>query len=324
MTLALLPLSLLYRFVYSARTALYSHGVYASYRASVPVIIVGNLTVGGAGKTPLVIELLTRLQDMGFNPGVISRGYGSRADNYPLLVDKTLDPAICGDEPLLIAQRTGLPVVIGPNRRDDVELLLSDSTVDIIVSDDGLQHLALGRDIEICLIDKTTHGDNQFTLPAGPYREPVSRFATTNINVLHVLPDQFEDLPTMPNDLSKQPPAMTLKVGEVASVNKVSGQKFEPDAGVHAVAGIGKPERFFASCRQLGWNISSHAFADHHAYIEQDLDFADDLPIVMTEKDAVKCQNFAQDNLWYLPVDAKLNTSFEEQLRHELQRINLL
>ena len=313
LTLLLYPFSLVYRAVYAIRSKLYTLSVFPIYQAPVPLIVVGNLTVGGAGKTPLVIEVVTRLKRLGLKPGVISRGYGSNAQSYPLLVNKNSDHVICGDEPKLIAQRTGVPVVIGPNRRDDIELLLKDADVNIIVSDDGLQHLAMGRDIEICITDKTTNSQNHFTLPAGPYRESISRLTTTNINVLHVSPGQFEDSPSM-----------QLVAGEVTSITKAPAATFDASSGVHAVAGIGKPCRFFSTCEELGWNIKAHAFADHHPFTEQDLAYADNLPIVMTEKDAVKCQQFAQDRLWYLPVSAKLNDSFEQQLMQELKRINAI
>jgi len=166
LTSVLKPLSSVYKGAFAARKKAFKHGLFSSYRAPIPVIVVGNLTVGGTGKTPLVIHLVEQLKVLGFAPGVISRGYSGKADSYPLKVVSDTPVSESGDEPALIVKRTGVPMVVGPNREDSIELLLSESAIDLIVSDDGLQHLALERDIEVCLVDDTVSQSNENLLPA--------------------------------------------------------------------------------------------------------------------------------------------------------------
>jgi len=308
LTVFLWPLSVLYRAVFFIRKQCYQLGVFSSYKAPVPVIIIGNLTVGGTGKTPLVIHLVSVLRELGYTPGVISRGYHGDAASYPLFVTATTPVSESGDEPALIVRRTDVPMAVGPNRRANIEQLLSQSNVDIIISDDGLQHLALERDVEICLIDETTNAANHSLLPAGPYREPLSRLKSVDIIVRHRQSD-----PLKVNAATGKNFTMILNASEPQSINNQSDSSnliFDKKVPIHAVAGIGNPQRFFSTCEQLGLEFQAHSFADHHQFKVQDFDFGDQRSVLMTEKDAVKCTHFENDKLWFLPVDAQLSSGF--------------
>ncbi len=311
-TVVLWPLSLMYRLLFGLRSMLYASGVISSYKAPVPVLVVGNLTVGGTGKTPLVIHLVETLRGFGFNPGVISRGYGGSASAYPYVVTTDSPVDECGDEPALIVSRTAVPMVVGPDRRASIEALLELTAIDIVISDDGLQHLALQRDLEICLMDSTSPLVNNFLLPAGPYREALSRLKTVDLIVDHGV-DNDSDLRF----------AMNLSPSAPRPVSPEAGfsQQFPAEFSFHAVAGIGNPSRFFNTCRKLGYTFSEHRFPDHHPFSKDDIDFAGET-VLMTEKDAVKCQNFAQSEHWYLPVDATLSAKFDGALKARLTKLN--
>lgn len=297
LTVLLWPLSLLYRALFVVNRSLYRLGIKRVYRAPVPVIIIGNVTVGGTGKTPLVIFLVEALREHGFKPAVISRGYAGHAPEYPLLVTSQTPVEYCGDEPTLIVRRTKVPMCVGPNRKSAIELLLDTHDVDVIISDDGLQHFALARDLELCLVDDTSPLANSHLLPAGPYREPAYRLSTVDFVIRHGGNDGIcmELVATSPKPLV------------------TSDAVFDSSKKIHAVAGIGNPQRFFDTCRRLGLTIEPHSFPDHHAFSLSDIDFGDSL-VLMTEKDAVKCQAFADERHWYLPVDAKLNAGFTDAL----------
>jgi len=298
------PLSLLYRGIMQLRWWAYRLNVFTHYRAPVPVIVVGNISVGGTGKTPIVVYLVEQLRQQGFQPGVISRGYGGNAQVYPLMVKATTPAAECGDEPALITQRTQVPMVVGPNRRASIELLLSKASCDVIISDDGLQHYALARDVELCIIDATSPFKNPFLLPAGPWRESRQRLSRVNFVVEHHT--QAPNTSGWAMWLNAQPP---LKVSDQTVFESANFNKHLTK--VHAVAGIGNPQRFFNTCRGLGFELIEHSFADHHAYQASDLAFSDDLPVLMTEKDAVKCKAFAVNKNWYyVPVEAQLTEGF--------------
>ena len=308
---ALRPLSEVYKLMFNLRGWCYRTGLLASYRAPLPVIVVGNITIGGSGKTPLLISLVGELRELGFKPGVISRGYGGHAKHYPLAVTASTDPIECGDEPALIVKRTQVPMVVGPNRQADIQLLIAEHDIDIIISDDGLQHLALQRDIEICVLDHTSTEDretNYYLLPAGPYRESIERLVSVDLIVEHLSQDQAQSSEGSATRCSMfLEPAQPVSISNKATPQNSKSLEFNPNAGIHAVVGIGKPQRFFDTCLNQGWNIEQHAFADHHPYVQADLKFPDDKPVLMTEKDAVKCQKFNLENHWYLPVDAKLS-----------------
>lgn len=277
-------------------------------RLTVPVIVVGNLTVGGTGKTPLVIAIVKCLQRAGYRPGIISRGYGGKAHSWPQQVRPDSDPVMVGDEPILIARHTGCPMAVGPDRVAAGRSLLQHADCDILVCDDGLQHYALWRDVEILVVDGVRRFGNGFCLPAGPLREPTHRkeqvdFVVTNgttVNREYSMSYQGDTLVNLAR------PEISRPLTDLV------------EQRVHAVAGIGNPTRFFSALRRARLNVEPHAFADHYAYQQSDLDFDDDAPVIMTEKDAVKCQRFVQDNFWYLPIEAQLNAEFETRLLNRI------
>lgn len=277
----------------------------------VPVIVVGNISIGGTGKTPFVIWLVQRLHDWGFSPGVISRGYGGRAPEYPLTVTAQTDAALCGDEPLLIALRTGAPVVVAPDRLAAARRLLELHKVDVVVADDGLQHYRLPRNREICVVDGRRGFGNGALLPAGPLREPPSRLREVDLLVVNGDGAVGGPAPTV---------RMQLQPGQVWSVTEPARRVPLPlaslrDARVHAVAGIGDPQRFFATLEAQGLRPIRHVFPDHHRYVAADLDFGDEAPVIMTEKDAVKCRGLRRAGLWALPVSAWLSAADEQRVR---------
>ncbi len=267
-----------------------------------PVIVVGNISVGGTGKTPFVIWLVEQLRAQGWRPGVISRGYGGRAPQYPHVVDAGGDAVHSGDEPLLIARRCGCPVVVAPDRRAAALRLLELGDVDIIVADDGLQHYALARDLEICVVDGARGLGNGALLPAGPLREPATRLRDVDLVVVNGEGWNEAGLASVRMQLQAET-AQSLRDGGSRSLAEFSGQR------VHAVAGIGHPPRFFATLRSFGIDVIEHAFADHHPYQASDLRFGDRLPVLMTEKDAVKCRSIDLADAWFVPVAASLSAT---------------
>lgn len=293
------PLELVYRLLTGLRRQAYRAGLCPAYRAPVPVVVVGNITVGGTGKTPVVIALVEALQSRGLRPGVVSRGYGAaRGATFPHRVDATSSAADCGDEPLLIHQRTGAPCVVAPDRPAAVRALLAASAVDLVVCDDGLQHYALARDFEIALLDAQRLLGNGFCLPAGPLREPAGRLRAVDWMLYRggSEPDTSVDyaidglLPLLHDD-ETAPPAQ--------------------GSAIDAVAGIGQPAQFFASLEAMGFQVTGHVFADHHAFVPEDFVGLGERPLIMTEKDAVKCRALAGRggmgrNLWYLKISARL------------------
>lgn len=306
---ALLPLAGIYRAVGTLRKQ-WLLRIKGACQLPVPVIVVGNISVGGTGKTPLVIWLVALLQTAGYRVGIVSRGYKGKAAVFPQSVTATADPAIVGDEPLLLALRTHCPVIVDPDRVAAARYLLEHYDCTVIVSDDGLQHYRLGRTMEIAVIDGQRQLGNGWSLPAGPLREPESRLQEVDFIVCNGgdWPSSYH-MQLVPTAFVKlQNPNLQV------AVNYFSGQT------VHAVAGIGHPPRFFDTLRALGIQVIEHAFPDHHRYTAQQLDFADTLPIVMTEKDAVKCKKLIliNPNLWYLTITAELPSVLGEQLLTQL------
>lgn len=307
----LLPLSWLFRLSVRVRRHLYSSGIKKVYRCSVPVIVVGNITVGGTGKTPSVIWLVEFLQSQGFRPGIVSRGFGGQGKVQ--WVEKNADPKIVGDEAVLLARRGQCPVVVGINRVAAVQLLLQRTSCNIVISDDGLQHYRLARDLEIAVIDGVRGFGNECFLPAGPLRESISRLQTVDFVLVNGA-----------NTLMEQQYSMHLQSDVACAVNDPQQKKavdFFKKNKVHALAAIGHPQRFFALLRELGLDIIEHVFPDHYHYQKKDIEFADGLPVLMTEKDAVKCEKFADQRHWYLPVTAKMDARLPESLMTKVKNI---
>lgn len=303
-TYMLLPFSWLFQILIFSRRAYYRLRQPSIHR--VPVIVVGNITVGGTGKTPVVMALATFLKEKGYHPGIVMRGYQGHFKGPYQAVSRDSDPFDVGEEAVLIARTTACPVMVGQDRAFVSEQLLSIHHVDIIISDDGLQHYALARDIEIVVVDKKRLWGNGFCLPAGPLREPISRLKTVD----YVLVQEGH----LPNALTfhKQLCEKAINLANLSSVSlsHFVGQK------VHAVAGIGDPESFFSSLRAMGILVIVHAFPDHHWFSEKDLKFKEPYPILMTEKDAVKCARFTHLPLWSIPMTIEL----PEPLQHNLLR----
>ena len=305
----LMPLGFLFSDVVKFRKFLYRIGLLKTQTLPVPVIVVGNITVGGTGKTPLIIYLAKFLKDSGFKPGIISRGYGGLADSWPQWVNLDSLAKDVGDEALLIAKQTSCPMAVGPLRVAAARLLLEKADCDVILSDDGLQHYALHRTIEIAVIDGERRFGNGYCLPAGPLREPIERL--TSVDLIIVNGDKQE-----PNEYS-----MSL-VGDIA-INLLTGEQkhlveFKIEA-CHAIAGIGHPERFFKQLALAGLNTSNKSFPDHYSFQPEDINFSDQKPVLMTEKDAVKCKTFAGQQHWYVPVSACPESLFTEQLLNLLR-----
>lgn len=288
------PLAACFSATVQLRAAAYRHGWLRSHRVGVPVIVVGNLFVGGTGKTPLVIWLAQRLRASGCRPGVVSRGYNGEAAREPRLVEANDDPACMGDEPVLIAARTGMPVAVGADRVAAAELLIAERHCDLIISDDGLQHYRLERDVEIAVFDAERGVGNGRCFPAGPLREPLSRLQRVDL----VLGNG--------GAVNGGGYAFRLLPGELVAVGHGSPSSVPPAVGsrVRAVAGIGHPERFFRLLQAQGYCVVPQPFPDHYMFQQKDLQYAEPLPIIMTEKDAVKCRQMAMDGLWCLPVAA--------------------
>ncbi|MEB7883226.1 tetraacyldisaccharide 4'-kinase [Serratia fonticola] len=310
--LLLLPLSWLYGLVSGLIRLSYRCGLRKSWRAPVPVVIVGNLTAGGNGKTPMVIWLVEQLQQRGYRVGVVSRGYGGKSAVYPLVLDAQTTTRQAGDEPVLIFQRTGAPVAISPKRAEAVQALLSQGKLDLIITDDGLQHYALQRDFELVVIDGVRRFGNGWWLPAGPMRERVSRLKTVDACVA--------------NGGVAQPGEIAMKLQAQDAVNIASGERRPAIELPHvvAMAGIGHPPRFFATLEKLGVEVDREvAFADHQEYNHGQLAAlaSQGQTLLMTEKDAVKCRAFAQPDWWYLPVEAVLPTEQAEQLLQGIQKL---
>lgn len=286
----------------------YRKGWLPTFEAGVPVVVVGNLTVGGTGKTPVVIALAQWLREQGWRPAIVSRGYGGRADHGARRVQPDSDPREVGDEPVLLARNANCPVAVCRRRIDAVALLLQQTDCDLILTDDGLQHYALHRDIEICVISGTRRLGNGWCLPAGPLREPASRL--TEVDFVLSVGRAGE------GEWAVQRVAGQLRGVDTAArqapLHHLRGQR------VHGVAGIGDPQQFFATLRDAGLEVIEHAFPDHHVYRAADLAFAQDLPIVMTEKDAVKCRAFGGARAWYLESSVRLDPAWLQALARRL------
>jgi len=278
-----------------------------------PVIVVGNISVGGTGKTPMVIWMANMLKAYGMNPGIVSRGYGGNSKDWPQKVTRKSNPLEVGDEPVIIARSTSCPVYVDPDRMRAIDHLVRENVIDIIISDDGLQHYRMPRDVEIVMIDGVRRFGNELCLPAGPLREPVSRLKSVDFKV--VTSGQAQE-----NDEYE----MELQGNELVNARNPEKTKLLKDFRrhqVHAVAGIGSPMRFFSTLTSAGVQVVMHPFPDHHIFKASDFKFKVDLPVIMTEKDAIKCSHLVGENVWYLPVKAKLGHEFATNLIHKLKVI---
>ena len=297
--LLLYPVSLLFAVLSLLRRVGYRTNLFNSHRLSIPVVIVGNITAGGAGKTPLVIALVEHLKRQGIRPGVISGGYGgSVRGGPPGEVYAGSSPVEVGDESVVIAKRTGVPVVVAKDRVAAAKMLIGHC--EILICDDGLQHYALQRDIEIVVIDAQRLLGNGLLLPAGPLRESQKRLESVDL-VVHSGKDRGQPGYELLADA-----VVNLETGTNIALSELAGEQ------VHAVAAIAYPDKFFSLLRSHGIDIIEHRFPDHYAFKVEDLRFNDDRPIVMTEKDQVKCQEFANDNMWFLSVSAVVDTDILE------------
>ena len=313
------PLSIIFQTLVSVRRKIQQRKIRpASFKA--PVVIIGNISVGGTGKTPLLIELVNHYKAAGFSPGVVSRGYGAATREFPFQVAEDTDVRLSGDEAKLIVQRTECPVVIDPNRSRAVQHLLEHNNVDLVFCDDGLQHYKLYRDIEIAVIDGKRLFGNGFSLPAGPLRERAGRLNSVDFVVVNG--DPVKELPALEQ-------ASVMQIRPRFLVNLRSGER-RPLAGapfsmgnvVQAVAALGNPERFYAALKVLPYQIEHFTFADHYSFSESDFDSGKldpQQPIVMTEKDAVKCQAFARANFWCLTVEVVLDDAFVAALTQRIK-----
>ena len=296
---ALLPLTALYCLVSRLKQWRDTHKQVVQ---PVPVIVVGNITVGGTGKTPVVIWLVQQLQALGLSVGVISRGYGGKAGVATVTANS--DPQNVGDEPVLIVQRTDVPLVVGRQRNLAIQRLLENTACDVNISDDGLQHYAMARAVEIVVVDGQRQFGNGYCLPAGALREPLSRLKTVDFVL------------TNGQNLQMQGDTLiNLKHGQTRKLSEFAGQT------VHVVTGIGNPQRFISSLQAVGLSVIAHVYPDHYAFNGTELQLKPDLPILMTEKDAVKCRAFAAEHCWYLPITAHIEADLAQRLLTRIREV---
>ncbi|MBQ4832337.1 tetraacyldisaccharide 4'-kinase [Pseudoalteromonas sp. MMG010] len=307
--LILLPFSALFWFISNLRKQLYKFNVLRAFTANTPIIVIGNISVGGNGKTPFVLWLYSHLTAKGLKVGIISRGYGAQAPSYPYLVTEKSTTVEAGDEPVLMFQRLQCPIAVGPNRQHSIELLEQKFELDVIISDDGMQHYKMPRTIECCIVDSQRQFGNGLLMPAGPLRETKQRLKEVDLVV--------ENGGNSEHSYQLEPSAF---------ISVYNGQKLENKCiKAHVVSAIGNPKRFEHSIQQQGITLlSTHHFRDHYAYKADDFSkFGDDY-VLMTEKDAVKCRGFAKANWYYLPVNAKPTQSVVNELNILLKQKGIL
>jgi tetraacyldisaccharide 4'-kinase len=320
----LIPLSGVYWLLITLRRFLYQIGLFGRHKAVVPVIVVGNITTGGTGKTPVTIWLVQELSARGFSPGIVSRGYGGSRSSTSMRVDSASDPAVVGDEPVLLARRTQCPVVVDANRARAAQMLADDG-VDVILADDGLQHYRLERTYEICVIDGARCLGNRLLLPAGPLRETIDRLEEVDQILLN---GQRCEGTADVTAIEQNAIEFNLVASEAERLNGSLARQIERFSGttVHGVAAIGNPARFFDMLRSHGIQVIEHAFQDHSALRQRDLEFGDDFDVLMTEKDAVKLGHVSSDKYWTVPVDMQIDAvaagpwleQIESRLRSEM------
>lgn len=317
------PLSLLFQLFTSLRRRLQQPSSRPNY-LTVPLVIIGNISAGGTGKTPLLINLANELRNQGFKPGIISRGYGGNVAQYPMAVDDESNVLESGDEAFLIAEKTACPVYVDPDRCSALRGLLNSEEVDVVLSDDGLQHYKLYRDIEIVVVDGQRLFSNGFCFPAGPLRESVARLKEVDQIVINGEPS---------TELSELEQASLMQMEPRFFVNLLSGKKrpfsgapFNMGNKLQAVSALGNPQRFYDLLHRLPYQVKTFSFPDHHLFTAADFEqeeMDEHQPIVMTEKDAVKCGAFAKANFWYLSVDVVLESDFTDRLISRIRELTI-
>lgn len=310
------PFSWIYCLLILLRRGAYHLGLFNTHRFDVPVVVVGNLTVGGNGKTPLVAAIAEYLSKQGLRPGLVARGYGGQSKYWPQAVTEESSACMVGDEPVLLVQKTKLPMVVGPDRVAAIKHLLSQYPVDVVISDDGLQHYKMHRDIEVLAIDSKRRFGNGSLLPAGPLREPVGRAKKVDYILVKTMSEK--------ESVNLGEYKFQIEVGQpysllLGQLNKDSSL-LNMSKKIHGVAAIAHPEQFFDTLTQLGFEVIPHAFPDHHHFTEQDIQFDDTLPVVMTEKGAVKCQQIVTNRHWALPILAKIDPTFLQKLKQDVEQ----
>ena len=303
----LVPLSWLFRAISRFRRIVLQWR-FQGQSYAMPVVVIGNISLGGSGKTPLIIALAKALSERGYSVGVVSRGYGGASAQYPLVVGPDTPVSQSGDEPLLIAKKLGCPLVVDPNRARAVEKLVKSCSCDLILSDDGLQHYRLHRDVEIAVVDGRRRFGNGYTLPAGPLRESPRRLKEVDFIIQNGGIVEPDDPGTYIVQLE------TSGLRRFGSSELIGFDQWVESTNIHAVAAIGHPERFFESLRKMGFKVDSEPKNDHQTLTARDIGFDDDLPVVITAKDAVKYQDLVPDNLWVLEVEMALDNEFVSSL----------
>ncbi|MDG5500486.1 tetraacyldisaccharide 4'-kinase [Marinobacter sp. BGYM27] len=309
------PLAWVYRRVTRSRRQAFLSGNAPAQRPPLPVVVIGNITAGGTGKSPLVLAVVSHLKAAGWRPVIISRGYGGKSDAYPVRVDANTPAALCGDEPKMLSEQAGVPVYVDPVRANAAASAYKDNAGDVLICDDGLQHYGLGRDIEIAVIDGARGFGNGAPIPVGPLRESPDRLGSVDAIVCNgKLIDGLDQFGAASVSL------MTFE--SVRLVNLVTGEHRSPcwldGQRVTAIAGIGHPARFFTALEALGANLEPQPRPDHHTFTAADLSRPKGQLLVMTAKDAVKCREFADDKCWSLEVEARLPDAFWKALDHKL------
>jgi tetraacyldisaccharide 4'-kinase len=285
----------LFGYVVASRKKCYESGFFKVQRLKVPVIVVGNITAGGGGKTPMVIWLVNHLKSLGYKPGIVSRGYGGKRKVEPMFVTANANPSASGDEPLLMAKSTQLPVMVGKDRVKAAKALINNYSVNVIVSDDGMQHLSLGRDAEIVMLDAKWRTGNHMMMPAGPLREPLERLNSVD---LVVFKGNFENQHHY--ELEIETIYQLNHKQQIKEISEFRNQK------VVAMAGIANPEGFFSSLSKAGIPIIKTALPDHYDFSESDFSELGETMVLMTEKDAVKCEHMSLPNVWVVKVKLKM------------------
>lgn len=314
------PLASLYRCLAVKRREAYIKGKKSAYHPGVPVIIVGNVHVGGGGKSPLVAALALHLRTLGYKPGIVSRGYGGTAAKYPQLVTATSKPEEVGDEPLMLALQTGVPVAVDPNRPAAAQFLVQEHQCDVILSDDGLQHYRLARDLELVVIDASRGLGNGLCLPAGPLREPLSRLSSVDWVIFQGLPlaSEFNLPPLQAEPFNYQ---LSISGWLRGDGQQQTACPFNAGQNINALAGISNPQKFFNQLEDLGLKVNSRPLADHAFLSATDLNFNNPYPVVLTAKDAVKLKPWLHNNHWVMQVHADLPKEFLAQVENQLAKL---